>query len=329
MISERIGDFDSAKADYLEALRLEHSSDNFFLVGLIAERMGDWPLSVESLQKSLSLPAEHINPAQALFRVFVEMKDYQAALNLAQELGWTKPNMDYCVHQPPRINFETSALLAMLVHPDRAPCLLPIGQKLTEDGLVTLARQVLLTVIEKSENENMRQEASAFLRRRLPMHDVVKLAESLNIVGYNLQYKFHALAPARVLYHRAIAVDEKFSWPYHNIGITYRDESDLEHFYEWCGKAIAVNPNHWKAQFWFGTAAYRMKRWDEALAAYRKITELDPTDGDGFSGMGRTLLSLGQITQAIQALKEAVRLEPDRHEDQKLLKSLLEREPRE
>ena len=85
-----------------------------------------------------------------------------------------------------------------------------------------------------------------------------------------------------------------------------------------------MNPNHWKAQFWFGTAAYRMKRWDEALAAYRKSVELNPGDPGGYSGIGMTLMNLGQRADAIPAFQEAVRLDPTREVDQRVLKGLLE-----
>jgi len=322
-ISERMGDFEEAKAHYQKAIDLDPSAQNLLRLGLLAEQMGDLPLAVRSLTRSLSTPGKHTPAAQVLFRLYIESKNDQAALKLAEQFRWTG-GTDYCQVGNRKLNTETLAFLAMLIHPERAPCLLTIAKNLTEDGLPTLARLILLTLIEKSDDAALQQEATAYLRHRLPMHDVVKLAESLNIAGYNLQHTFRAPALARAVYERAIAIDPKFSWPYHNIGLTYRDEPDVERFHAWCGKAIAVNPNHWKAQFWFGTAAYRMKRWDEALAAYRKSVELNPGDPGGYSGIGMTLMNLGQRADAIPAFQEAVRLDPTREVDQRVLKGLLE-----
>ena len=65
---------------------------------------------------------------------------------------------------------------AGLLHPDHAPCLLKAAKKLTDDGLVGLARLALLTLIEKSEEHDLKQQAKTFLNHRLPAHDVKKLA---------------------------------------------------------------------------------------------------------------------------------------------------------
>ena len=148
-ISERMGDFEEAKAHYQKAIDLDPSAQNLLRLGLLAEQMGDLPLAVRSLTRSLSTPGKHTPAAQVLFRLYIESKNDQAALKLAEQFRWTG-GTDYCQVGNRKLNTETLAFLAMLIHPERAPCLLTIAKNLTEDGLPTLARLAVELGVEAS-----------------------------------------------------------------------------------------------------------------------------------------------------------------------------------
>jgi tetratricopeptide (TPR) repeat protein len=156
----------------------------------------------------------------------------------------------------------------------------------------------------------VREEAAAFLRHRLPDHTITKLAESLNIVGYNLQFSFGLPEQAIKVYVQATVADPSFSWPYSNIGNVYKNREEDAQAIEWFRKAVTINPNHWRAQFNLGYAAFGLGRYDEALEALLQAVALNPDDPYGHSNLGRLLLHFGEEDEAIRHLRIAMRLDP-------------------
>jgi tetratricopeptide (TPR) repeat protein len=79
---------------------------------------------------------------------------------------------------------------------------------------------------------------------------------------------------------------------------------------EWYSKAVAVNPNHWKAQFNLGWLCLNLKQYDQALAAFRHAVKLNRFDAPGHANLGRTLFELGEDQEALQELEVAIQLDP-------------------
>jgi len=245
-----------------------------------------------------------------VFRILVEAGQRERALELARSRGWVQDGVEYCRAGALPISDETAGLLAMLVQPDRADCLVPLGARIGDDGLARLGRLVLLDRAQNSLRPEVRQQATWFLRYRLPAHEVSKIAESLNVTGWRLQNRLKQSAEALEAFKKAIAADPAFSWPYHNIGRLYMSQEDNEQALAWLAKAVEVNPNHWRAQFNLGVAAHRLKRYDEALAAYTRAAAIDPRDADTFANIGWILVKIGRESEGLQALQAAVRLDP-------------------
>lgn len=309
--AEVIGEFDEALQSYRAVAQLEPSPEHSFLLGVFAERMGETSLAVASLKASLADdPGERSVRAEHLFRVLIETEDREAALALAREMNWVRPGVDYCEYAVDDFSEETQALLAMLIQPERADCLLPVGKSLTDGGLVRLARLVLVDRVQHSTDQKVREQAAAFLRHRLPDHTIRKLAESLNIVGYNLQFSFGLPEQAITVYVHATVADPSFTWPYSNIGNVYKNKEEYAQAIEWFRKAVTINPNHWRAQFNLGYAAFSLKRYDEALEALLQAVALNPDDAYGHSNLGRLLLNFGEEDEAIRHLRIAMRLDP-------------------
>jgi tetratricopeptide (TPR) repeat protein len=248
--------------------------------------------------------------AEDLFRVLVVSGDREGATNLARSEGWLRPGTDFCRDQHTGISRETRALLAMLIHPDTADCLLPLGRALAESGRVRLARLVLQDRLKNSQEQDVRDEAETLLQRRLPAHDVPMLAESLVIAGDTLQSQFQKPLEAMELYQKAIAADPGFSWPYGNIGNVLVKLGEDGKAIEWFRKAVAVDPNQWMAQFNLGWAAFRLARYDEARVALGKAVALAPGDANAHFGLGLALLNLGLEADGTRELQAAVRLDP-------------------
>jgi tetratricopeptide (TPR) repeat protein len=290
--------------------------------------MGDTSLAVSSLKASMrDDPREKSVRAEHLFRVLIEMEDREAALALAREMSWLREGIEYCKDEPDDFSWKTQALLAMLIQPERADCLLDVGESLTEEGFVRLARVVLLDRVQHSTDQKVRERAAAFMRHRLPAHSIRKLAESLNIVGYNLQFSLGLPEQAIKVYLKASAADPSFSWPYSNIGNVYMNRENYAQAIEWFRKAVTINPNHWRAQFNLGHAAYNVKQYDEALEAFLQAVALNPDDAYGHSNLGRLLLNFGEEEEAIRHLRIAMRLDP-RVGDQGLLNDTAGLDPR-
>ena len=326
MTAEALGEFDEALDAYKAGVKIKPSTQNHFRLGALAERMGDTDQAIESLSASLlSGPPGDERVAEYLFRMLIESENLPEALELAKGRQWVGEQTEYCDQEVKGLTEETRALLAMLLRPEHADCLFPVGIALTESGLVRPARMILIDRINNSSDQQVRKKSEVFLRHRLPDHDIAKLAESLNVTGYNLQYTIKDKQAALEVYQKAIAADGAFSWPYHNIAQVHLNAGETSEAMEWYRKATNVNPNHWKAQLNMGNLAFRLNQYDDAVTAFRQAALLKPDDPGGHSGLGRVLLSLGQKAEGIRELQEALRLDPSRQDDKKLLDDTLGR----
>jgi tetratricopeptide (TPR) repeat protein len=170
---------------------------------------------------------------------------------------------------------------------------------------------MLLDRVAHSPREETRQRAQYFLRYRLPDHNVPRLAEALNIAGWRLQHLHDAPDEAIVVFQKAIDADPSFSWPHHNIGRLFMNRGDFEQARVWLERAIAVNPDHWRALYNYGVTNANLKRWPDALGAYRKALSISPNDARLHANVGWTLIELGHQAEAERALQTAVRLDPN------------------
>src|SRR2546428_279251 len=187
----------------------------------------------------------------------------------------------------------------MLLQPDRADCLVPLGARIADDGLARLGRLILQDRVEHGASPEARAQAAWVLRYRVPAHEIAKVAESLNVTGWRLEHRLHKPADALDAYKKAIAVDPGFSWPYHNIGRLYMSQEDNEQALVWLTKAIEVNPNHLRAQFNLGVAAHRLHRYEEALAAYGRALP------SGHLERAQAESQAGRYTEALEEARRA------------------------
>ena len=266
--------------------------------------------------------------AGLLFTTLVEGGETTRALDVARSRGWVQDGASYCTPVRGTGLSEARALVGMLVAPQGSDCLLPVGRALTDAGLVRLARAVLEDRVQHSGDPLVRREAAAFMRMRLPAYDVPKLAESLNIAGYNLQHRFHDPAAAADAYQRAITADPRFSWPYANLGRLYMDLDQPEVALDWLRTAVRVNPDHFRAQANLGIVLQRLNRYDEAVPVYRAALELNPDDASVHANLGRSLLDLGQESEGMQELQAALRLDPGLTAERQLLDQYGSGDPR-
>lgn len=75
--------------------------------------------------------------------------------------------------------------------------------------------------------------------------------------------------------------------------------------------AIDVTEGNYLAYYNRAAALYNLGRRQEAIADYRMITTIDPSNADAWTGIAVTCNGLGEYQQARQAAMQAVRLRPD------------------
>jgi tetratricopeptide (TPR) repeat protein len=274
------------------------------------ERMGKSDEAIAAFRLSLSDPwLGRAEVAEQLLLVLVDTGDRAGAIELARSQGWSTTERDYCRDPMPNVTWLTGRLLALLAQPERADCLLAVAEQLTDDGYTRLPRRLLLHVIAHTKRSAVREQATMFLRSRLPAHDVPALAEALNGVGFTLARR-GLYADAVVAYERAITADPRFSWPLSNLGLLYRQDGDHEQALEWFRRAVAANPEHRRAVRNLAYSADQLGRGEEALAAYQRALALDPADAWAMAHMGALLVRMGRAKDGTQSMQRALRLDP-------------------
>ena len=166
-----MGEADEALGAYQNAALATPSSTSNYTLARFAGEIGETRVAVEALEKTLSHLRDHNGNApgakpnsdevsQYLFRVLLEAQDRKRALSFARAQGWIREGVDYC--NPPsslKLSSETAALVAMLIHPSNADCLLQAGKDLTENADYRLARFLLADVVQYSKRREIREQA--------------------------------------------------------------------------------------------------------------------------------------------------------------------------
>ena len=323
-----LGEFDEAVATARSIVAMAAAPEHQAWLAAVAERAGLTDEARAAYKASVQgewLGRSDVAESYLLF--LVDIGDHTAALELARTEGWLAPDRDYCRDPLPGINRRTGMLLAWLVHPDQAPCLLQVARSLTDEGYTRLPRHILLDLIAKSDDQKLKARATAFLRARLPQHDVPTLAEALNGAGYSLSRRLQNDDAIRA-YERAMAIDPRFSWPPSNLARVHINRKDYAQALEWLQKAVALNPDHLRAVQNLGWTLNELGRRDEALAIYQRALALDPDDAWTHANIGWALLKLGRESEAVPALQTSLRLDPSQRNVRNFLDTRFGADPR-
>jgi tetratricopeptide (TPR) repeat protein len=75
-------------------------------------------------------------------------------------------------------------------------------------------------------------------------------------------------------------------------------------------KLVTVAPEDWRAHLMLGFQLTGERKWDEAIAAMKKTTQLNPNAGSAYNALGYNYLAMGKNEQAIQAFQKYVSVDP-------------------
>jgi TolB-like protein/class 3 adenylate cyclase/Tfp pilus assembly protein PilF len=140
--------------------------------------------------------------------------------------------------------------------------------------------------------------------------------------GWYEWYKFtrEGNAAAFDLFERARKIDPNYARAYVGLAWAYEvafdydwtDDYDktLKLALEMASTAVRLDPNDYQAQWVLGWAYLYNRQYERAMAHYLRARELNPNDTDLLTEMGNFLIYIGQPKQAIDQVKEAIRLNP-------------------
>ena len=74
--------------------------------------------------------------------------------------------------------------------------------------------------------------------------------------------------------------------------------------------AVRLDPNDYQAHWALGWAYLYNREYEKAEASYKRARELNPNDAEVLAEMSNFLVYVDQPKQAIDQLKEAIRLNP-------------------
>src|SRR5215475_1764830 len=127
-------------------------------------------------------------------------------------------------------------------------------------------------------------------------------------------------AAARDLFEQARKIDPNYARAYAGLAWAYADDYD----YEWTADfektlkltlenaetAVRLDPNDYQAQWALGWACLYNRQHEQAMAHYLRARELNPNDAELLAEMANFLIWIGEPKQAIDQVKEAIRLNP-------------------
>ena len=134
------------------------------------------------------------------------------------------------------------------------------------------------------------------------------------------KYEREANKVARDLFEQAKKIDPSYARTYAGLAWTYADDF----LYEWtddhdktlkralenASTAVRLDPNDYHAHWVLGWAHLYSWEHEKALASYLRARSLNPNDAELLAEMGSLLIYIGQPKQAIDQVKEAIRLNP-------------------
>jgi tetratricopeptide (TPR) repeat protein len=108
---------------------------------------------------------------------------------------------------------------------------------------------------------------------------------------------------------RAIELDPRFVWPYHNRGNAYNDKRDYVHALVDWNKAIEIDSKFAPSYNNRGVYYTNSRDYDRAIADLSKAIEIDPRYGVAYNSRGNAYAYKGDYDRAIADYNKAIQLD--------------------
>jgi tetratricopeptide (TPR) repeat protein len=120
---------------------------------------------------------------------------------------------------------------------------------------------------------------------------------------------------------RCIEPDNFDGWRW--LGIVYKDLRRFPEAIEAYREALRLEPDDYLAWYDLGNAYEKLSRYPEAIEAYREYLSIDSDDAEAWYNLGVAYANSGNRTAALEALKELRRYDPQ--EAEKLFNHIMKR----
>lgn len=264
-------------------------------MGVIANQRGNFPLSVELIQKAIAqdpkAAAFHSNLSNPLFslgRIDEAIVALEKAVALKPDFADAWANLCYSLKTAGRIEAAIAAgTKAIALNPNHAA------------GLANIAGA--MAVADRHE------EAEAAARR------AIAVAPQLPEAHGNLAIALHGLGrlmEAQQAIERALALRPRSPEILNNKGAILRDQDRLDEACAAFEAAASLKADY--ADVWsnLGNAYEAQGRLDDAEAACRRAVAIDPGHAGGHNNLGNVLKSRGAIAEATASYREALAADP-------------------
>ena len=96
-----------------------------------------------------------------------------------------------------------------------------------------------------------------------------------------------------------------------NLGLAYGSSGDPERAIQYLKRALELDGTNFSAAYNLGVAYMQKQMWSESLGAFRQSVAIYPDFAPGYRATGELLLYQGQVREALEQLRLAVRLAPE------------------
>lgn len=159
-------------------------------------------------------------------------------------------------------------------------------------------------LLAKGDNE----AAAGFYRT------AIRLKRDYPEAHYNLGVALKRLGQtqdARRAFDSAISLRPVYAEALVQLGVIHKDGGDFEPALKLFDRAIAANPRSMDAHYYRGATLCELNREVEGLDSYARASDLDSSALEPMQAMGRLLLRMGRVLDAVPVFERLATLKPD------------------
>ena len=164
--------------------------------------------------------------------------------------------------------------------------------------LALLAANLWLTGCDRNRQEKAPSEEAAMVEDQMLTEASVKAGEG--------EYK-----QALDLFHRILEDNPTSGDAYLGIGDIYLEQQDYQRAEPALGRAAALDPRNYKAQFQHGVALQMLDRFLDAIQAYHRALTIDPDSISANRNLAVSYLRLDEPKNALPFAERATKLAPE------------------
>jgi serine/threonine-protein kinase len=161
-------------------------------------------------------------------------------------------------------------------------------------------------VIGKAEYIDEAEKSCAAALSRNPNLDIVHTA-----LG-DLYFRTGRHDQAESAYERALSINVNNVDALTGLAAIYHRDQRLQLAEEKYRQAIGLQPGNWRTYDTFGTYLYNSGRYEEAAENYRRVLSLDASNSQGYSKLGAALMLSGKFAEAAPAFLRSIEILPQR-----------------